>query len=119
MSTPYCWRRNCFCGIIFTSVSLISVLSGSITRTLDGSVVKDTVILPGHGYVIIRFVADNPGWWLFHCHIIFHISVSLSKTCLFATQFKKKLTRVDSEHVIRQDKTRQGKVKQQKREQIL
>lgn len=29
---------------------------------------KDTVVLPYPGYVRLRFRADNPGFWLFHCH---------------------------------------------------
>ena len=33
---------------------------------------KDTVIVPFGGYVVIRFIADNPGWWFFHCHIEIH-----------------------------------------------
>lgn len=62
---------------------------------------KDTVIIPTAGYVILRFIADNPGrsshildfyfylytkklfiyyasflhtgWWIFHCHIDWHM----------------------------------------------
>ena len=30
---------------------------------------KDTVIVPVGGYVVIRFEANNPGWWFLHCHI--------------------------------------------------
>lgn len=33
---------------------------------------KDTVIVPTGGYVIVRFKADNPGAWFFHCHIDLH-----------------------------------------------
>lgn len=33
---------------------------------------KDTVIVPTGGYVVIRFKADNPGAWFFHCHIDLH-----------------------------------------------
>ena len=33
---------------------------------------KDTVIVPFGGYTVIRFTADNPGWWFFHCHIEVH-----------------------------------------------
>ena len=33
---------------------------------------KDTVIVPFGGYTVIRFLADNPGWWLLHCHIEVH-----------------------------------------------
>ena len=33
---------------------------------------KDTVIVPFGGYAVLRFEADNPGWWFFHCHIEIH-----------------------------------------------
>ena len=38
----------------------------------DDLVAKDTVIVPFGGYTVIRFIADNPGWWLLHCHIEIH-----------------------------------------------
>ncbi|CEJ82391.1 hypothetical protein VHEMI02457 [[Torrubiella] hemipterigena] len=37
----------------------------------------DTVVLPPHGNLVIRFVADNPGVWIFHCHIDWHLSSGL------------------------------------------
>ncbi|XP_012350394.1 laccase ARB_05828 [Apis florea] len=33
---------------------------------------KDTAKIPMGGYVIVRFKADNPGWWLLHCHFSWH-----------------------------------------------
>lgn len=33
---------------------------------------KDTVLVPAGGYVIVYFRADNPGYWLMHCHIELH-----------------------------------------------
>ncbi|XP_070535321.1 uncharacterized protein [Ptychodera flava] len=33
---------------------------------------KDTIIVPVGGYVVVRYVADNPGWWFVHCHIAIH-----------------------------------------------
>ena len=30
---------------------------------------RDTVQVKPNGFVILRFRADNPGIWLFHCHI--------------------------------------------------
>lgn len=30
---------------------------------------RDTMVLYPAGYMVLRFVADNPGVWLFHCHI--------------------------------------------------
>lgn len=41
------------------------------TFTIDPKTVrKDTVMVPGGGYVVIQFRSDNPGFWFLHCHII-------------------------------------------------
>ncbi|KGQ06259.1 Laccase-2 [Beauveria bassiana D1-5] len=42
---------------------------------------RDTAILPGTGYLVIGFETDNPGTWLLHCHIGFHVTQG------FALQF--------------------------------
>ena len=34
--------------------------------------VKDTVVIPARGYVVIRFRTLNPGYWFFHCHMESH-----------------------------------------------
>lgn len=39
---------------------------------------RDVILLPASGYVIIAFKADNPGAWIFHCHIAFHASSGLA-----------------------------------------
>ncbi|KAJ1675063.1 Hexaprenyldihydroxybenzoate methyltransferase, mitochondrial [Spiromyces aspiralis] len=39
---------------------------------------RDTVVLPAEGYVVLRFLADNPGAWLFHCHNEWHMISGLS-----------------------------------------
>ncbi|KAI0549063.1 multicopper oxidase-domain-containing protein [Xylaria curta] len=33
---------------------------------------RDTITVEGFGWVLLRFIADNPGVWLFHCHVIWH-----------------------------------------------
>ncbi|XP_014613124.1 PREDICTED: laccase-1-like [Polistes canadensis] len=33
---------------------------------------KDTIKVPVGGCAILRFYTDNPGWWLFHCHFLWH-----------------------------------------------
>ena len=38
---------------------------------------KDTVYVPSMGYVVLRFLANNPGLWLFHCHVLWHQSVGM------------------------------------------
>ncbi|KAL4218091.1 hypothetical protein ACF0H5_022827 [Mactra antiquata] len=35
---------------------------------------KDTVTVPGNGYAVVRFKADNPGIWFIHCHLEIHNS---------------------------------------------
>ncbi|KAJ2354539.1 ferroxidase fet3 [Coemansia erecta] len=35
----------------------------------DAPVRRDTIIVHGGHYAVLRFRADNPGVWLFHCHI--------------------------------------------------
>uniref|UniRef100_A0A182QTI3 Uncharacterized protein n=1 Tax=Anopheles farauti TaxID=69004 RepID=A0A182QTI3_9DIPT len=35
---------------------------------------KDTQTIPNRGYVRIRFRADNPGFWLVHCHLEWHLA---------------------------------------------
>ena len=45
--------------------------SGTKSFPVDSKTVrKDTVIVPGGGYVVIQFISDNPGFWFMHCHII-------------------------------------------------
>lgn len=39
---------------------------------LDNPTRRDVTTVEGFGWTLIRFVADNPGVWLFHCHMIWH-----------------------------------------------
>jgi Multicopper oxidase len=39
---------------------------------------RDTFMLRGGGYAILAFYTDNPGVWLLHCHIGWHVSEGLS-----------------------------------------
>ncbi|KAG2045315.1 multi-copper oxidase [Suillus americanus] len=38
---------------------------------------RDTLTIPGYGWVAIRFITDNPGLWAFHCHIGWHMAAGL------------------------------------------
>ncbi|KAH8930456.1 multicopper oxidase [Atractiella rhizophila] len=35
---------------------------------------RDTVVIPGGGYAVLRFANDNPGVWVVHCHIAWHLA---------------------------------------------
>lgn len=43
-------------------------------RILNNSVLKDTILVPGGGYAVIAFKANNPGHWFLHCHIEKHLT---------------------------------------------
>ena len=47
--------------------------SPDISLPLDEFTVrKDTIIVPSGGYVVLKFHSNNPGFWLFHCHVELH-----------------------------------------------
>ncbi|KAK3312917.1 laccase-1 [Apodospora peruviana] len=39
---------------------------------------RDVAMLPAKGWLLIAFKTDNPGAWLMHCHIAWHVSGGLS-----------------------------------------
>ncbi|XP_041977206.1 laccase-5-like [Aricia agestis] len=47
---------------------------------------KDTIAVPNNGYVIVRFRATNPGFWLLHCHFLFHIVIGMNVVLQVGTQ---------------------------------
>jgi hypothetical protein len=50
-----------------------SWLNGNVPDMVQrGAVLKDTVIVPSGGYVVVRFPATTPGIWFLHCHIDMH-----------------------------------------------
>jgi FtsP/CotA-like multicopper oxidase with cupredoxin domain len=38
---------------------------------------RDVTMLPGNGWVVIAFITNNPGAWLMHCHIAWHVAEGL------------------------------------------
>nr|UCK81629.1 laccase-2 [Arenicola marina] len=55
---------------------------GNMPGVDDGfrPVTKDTVQVPVGGYVVVRFRADNPGYWFMHCHMEFHNAQGMALT---------------------------------------
>ncbi|XP_037440534.1 putative laccase-17 [Triticum dicoccoides] len=49
---------------------------------LDDPPMRNTVGVPVNGWAVIRFVADNPGVWLMHCHLDVHITWGLAMAFL-------------------------------------
>ncbi|KAJ6007908.1 ferro-O2-oxidoreductase [Penicillium herquei] len=59
---------------------------------------RDTLVLPPGGYFVIRFVADNPGVWFFHCHIDWHLAQGLAMTFVEAPMVLQERLTVPDDH---------------------
>lgn len=60
--------------------------SSTVTLNTENPPRRDTAMLPASGYLVMAWETDNPGAWLMHCHIGWHVSEG------FALQF---IERVD------------------------
>lgn len=47
---------------------------------------RDTVAVMGNSYAVLRFEANNPGVYLFHCHIEWHVEMGLTATVIEAPE---------------------------------
>jgi iron transport multicopper oxidase len=45
---------------------------------------RDTLLLENQAFMVLRFRADNPGVWLFHCHMEWHVETGLVATMVEA-----------------------------------
>jgi len=54
-----------------------------LPRNFDYPVFKDSVQIPTNGYVIIRTPLDNPGTWIVHCHINYHVEHGMAMVFQF------------------------------------
>ncbi|KAH8197370.1 hypothetical protein TruAng_008463 [Truncatella angustata] len=59
---------------------------------------RDTLVLYPDGNIVIRFQANNPGIWLFHCHIEWHVSSGLIATFVEAPLELQKTLVIPEEH---------------------
>ncbi|SCV72247.1 BQ2448_4941 [Microbotryum intermedium] len=39
---------------------------------------RDTTLLSAYTWTVLRFIADNPGMWIFHCHLSWHMAAGLA-----------------------------------------
>ncbi|RSL57610.1 hypothetical protein CEP54_008216 [Fusarium duplospermum] len=52
--------------------------TNGVTLKFDNPPRRDVALIPAGGYLVVAFKADNPGSWLFHCHIAWHASSGLA-----------------------------------------
>jgi len=43
---------------------------------------RDVAMLPANGYMVLAFVTNDPGAWLMHCHVAWHIDLGLGAQVL-------------------------------------
>jgi iron transport multicopper oxidase len=58
---------------------------------------RDVVAVNANSYVVLRFQAYNPGVWLFHCHIEWHVDMGLTATIIEAPEELRRLS-IPSDH---------------------
>ena len=59
----------------------VAALNG---QPVDGAL-RDTVLVPPMQSVTIRFDANNPGVWAFHCHHLYHMNAGMMGTLTYTT----------------------------------
>ncbi|KAF2673663.1 multicopper oxidase [Microthyrium microscopicum] len=60
---------------------------------------RDTITLWPTSYARVRFIADNPGVWLFHCHIEWHTISGLIATFIEAPLEVQKSLKIPDDHL--------------------
>ncbi|KAF7561130.1 hypothetical protein G7046_g3000 [Stylonectria norvegica] len=68
---------------------------------------RDTLVVLPNGNMVLRFKANNPGVWLFHCHIEWHVTSGLLATFVEAPLEIQKTLSLPQNHL---DACRLGKV---------
>ena len=47
------------------------------TQRFSGAM-RDTVLVTPKETVTIAFDANNPGWWFYHCHNLYHLAAGMA-----------------------------------------
>ncbi|KAK1778467.1 Cupredoxin [Copromyces sp. CBS 386.78] len=60
---------------------------------------RDTLVVEPNGNAVLRFRADNPGVWLFHCHIEWHMISGLAVTFVEAPSILQRTLQAPEDHL--------------------
>lgn len=60
---------------------------------------RDTFMAPPNGNIVLRFRADNPGVWLFHCHLEWHVASGLVATMIEAPTDLQSTLSIPADHL--------------------
>jgi hypothetical protein len=53
--------------------------------------IRDTAGVPAHGWIVIRWRTNNPGYWFFHCHTEGHMAEGMLHVFNVAPEMRKAL----------------------------
>ncbi|EGD79478.1 laccase IV [Salpingoeca rosetta] len=51
---------------------------GDLSDTVSNVSLGDSWTVPPYGYMVFRFHANNPGPWLLHCHVDWHLALGMA-----------------------------------------
>ncbi|CAG8013593.1 unnamed protein product [Penicillium olsonii] len=60
--------------------------NGLFSNVSQTPIKRDTIMVQNNGHTVIRFRADNPGVWMLHCHIEWHVEAGLMATLIEAPE---------------------------------
>ncbi|CAI4212785.1 unnamed protein product [Parascedosporium putredinis] len=60
---------------------------------------RDTLVVWPNGNIVLRFKANNPGVWLFHCHIEWHVVSGLVATFIEAPEQLQEMVTIPKDHL--------------------
>jgi iron transport multicopper oxidase len=60
--------------------------TGAYLNVSQTPVRRDTIMVQNHGHAVLRFRANNPGVWLLHCHVEWHVEAGLVATIIEAPE---------------------------------
>ncbi|CUM51402.1 unnamed protein product [Debaryomyces tyrocola] len=69
------------------------------TNFPDFPMIRDTVMVNPNGFIVLRFKANNPGVWFFHCHVDWHLEQGLAITLVEAPFEIQKSQSLSSNHL--------------------
>ncbi|PKS11733.1 hypothetical protein jhhlp_001721 [Lomentospora prolificans] len=65
----------------------------------DTPIRRDTLVVWPNGNIVLRFKANNPGVWLFHCHIEWHVVSGLVATFIEAPTELQNMITIPKDHL--------------------
>ncbi|THU94130.1 hypothetical protein K435DRAFT_669017 [Dendrothele bispora CBS 962.96] len=71
---PYHLHGNDFQIVARGSGTLSVADAASIDYNTTNPLRRDTLVIPGGDYAVLRISNDNPGVWVLHCHIAWHLA---------------------------------------------